>query len=284
MASEALLVGPASVDRYLATDEHLPGGGALNMAYHWTRRGVPCELVSRVSTDDRATFERFFEVNDIAHTNSMFVDGPSCSIDIRFDADRQPRMDNFVEGVWGDFDFGVAEAAAIRGGARTHLVLVDAVDRALHRLVGATDLADRSELRLTADFLSFRHFTPERFDRTFEYLELGVIGWPGAPEDPLVGDLAARTEEFANVLVLTFGSHGVRVIDGRPGGSDRWFDVAARPVTGTTVGCGDAFSAAFLAEWHRSDDVIAAVRAGNELGADATTWRRALPDEAFDRG
>ncbi len=39
--SETLLFGPLSVDRYLDEQRDLPGGGALNMAYHWAQRGVP---------------------------------------------------------------------------------------------------------------------------------------------------------------------------------------------------------------------------------------------------
>ena len=56
-----------------------------------------------------------------------------------------------------------------------------------------------------------------------------------------------------------------------------------RPVTvlGTTVGCGDAFVAAFLAAWRSSPDVLAAVEAGKAAGATATAWRRPLPDEAY---
>ena len=53
------------------------------------------------------------------------------------------------------------------------------------------------------------------------------------------------------------------------------------PVEGTTVGCGDTFIAAFLAEWWASADVDAAVEAGKAAGAAATKWMRPLPDEAY---
>ena len=50
---------------------------------------------------------------------------------------------------------------------------------------------------------------------------------------------------------------------------------------GTTLGCGDAFIAGFLEAWRSSRDVVAAVERGKVLGAEATAWRRPLPDEAY---
>ena len=50
---------------------------------------------------------------------------------------------------------------------------------------------------------------------------------------------------------------------------------------GTTLGCGDAFIAGFLEAWRGARDVAAAVERGKRLGAEATAWRRPLPDEAY---
>ena len=57
--------------------------------------------------------------------------------------------------------------------------------------------------------------------------------------------------------------------------------VTAVPVRGTTVGCGDAFVAGFLAAWREIPDVRRAIGAGAGPGAAATAWRRPLPDEAY---
>jgi sugar/nucleoside kinase (ribokinase family) len=64
------------------------------------------------------------------------------------------------------------------------------------------------------------------------------------------------------MLVVTLESRGVQVFDGRSAGSDRWFDVTPIPVEGTTVGCGDAFIAWFLAEYWQKGDLAAAVERG----------------------
>ncbi len=39
--SDTLLLGTISLDRYLASGEVLPGGGVLNMAWHWRGLGRP---------------------------------------------------------------------------------------------------------------------------------------------------------------------------------------------------------------------------------------------------
>jgi sugar/nucleoside kinase (ribokinase family) len=115
---------------------------------------------------------------------------------------------------------------------------------------------------------------------TLRYVDLGFVGWPGSPSDDTVSEIAALAKELGKVIVLTFGAQGVRVVDGRTG-TDTWFPVHAIPVAGTTVGCGDAFIAAFLAEWWRSGDAAASVAAGATRGALATTWNRPIPDDAY---
>lgn len=275
---QARLVGPLSIDRYRDSDEELPGGGALNMAYHWAQRGLQCEMVSRVAADGAELFEDFLHRHRIEHTPDLVQLGTACTVDVRFGSDRQPLMDNFVEGVLADFRMTDDEAERVCSGQPAHFVLVDVVDRELHRIAPA----GLGRARLTGDFLSFRHFTLERFIASMQLLDIGFIGWPGEPDDAQIEQLVEATRTIGNVLVLTFGSAGVRLIDGRsPEVSDRWFDVTAVAVEGTTVGCGDSFIAAFLAAWYRNDDLAAAIRAGCELGAVATSWHRALPDEAY---
>ena len=97
----SVLFGTASLDRYLASGRTLPGGGVLNMAYHWAVAGTPFLLHTRIGSQDRQLFERFLIRNRIPYLPaSLVAAGPSASIDIRFGSDRQPQMDNYVDGVW----------------------------------------------------------------------------------------------------------------------------------------------------------------------------------------
>lgn len=275
------LVGPASIDRYIDEAVELPGGGALNMAYHWRSAGHPVTLLSRVARDHATAFDRFVAEHGIAVTDGWYAAGDPCSIDIRITDDRQPAMDGFVEGVLGEFRPKPAEVDAIVDGTPTHFVLVDVVDAALHAI--AADLpVDGTRARWTGDFLSFRHMTGERFSATMAHLELGIVGWPGNPDDAKVTELAERATDLGRTLVVTFGSQGILAVDARGTDRvDRWFDVDARQVTGTTIGCGDAFAAAALSTWFETSDLAAAVDAGRRLGADATEWVRPLPDSAY---
>jgi sugar/nucleoside kinase (ribokinase family) len=87
-------------------------------------------------------------------------------------------------------------------------------------------------------------------------------------------------EDLGKRLIVTFGSRGVLLLD-VPAGLDRLVPVQAVPVTGTTVGCGDAFIAYLLAEWWASGDLGRAVERGKVGGALPTAWFRPLPDAAY---
>lgn len=276
---ETLLLGTISLDRYLATGEVLPGGGVLNMAWHWRRLGRPFRLLTRVGSDDGAAIQEFLADNaiQVAHAADLVVPGRSSSIDIEIRPDRQPWMDNFIPGVWDDYRLTPRERDALAVAERLHAVLVEGAIDELERLASDGALTGRM---VSADFLGFRHYTVERLARTMGHVDLGFIGWPGAEDAPEVEGMRRVANDIGRVLVVTLGARAVRVFDGRDG-SDRRHPVRAVEVAGTTLGCGDAFIACFLDELWRSGDHDAAVARGMMGGALATTWPRPLPDEAY---
>lgn len=275
---ESLLLGAASLDIYLGRDLVLPGGGVLNMAWHLQDEAEPWSLLTRVGDDQPRVFLDFLARHGIRHSPSIVGRGPSASIDIVIQPDLQPYMDNFVEGLWASYRSTPGEEALVAGARRLHLVLVEGAIRELDRL-HASGLT--SHLEVTADFLGFRHYTVDRFAATMRAVDLGFVGWPGALDDPVVAGLRAVAHELRRLVVVTLGSRGVQVFDGRPDGEDRFVPVVPVAVEGTTVGCGDAFVARFLGSWSRAGDVLAAVEAGKAAGAAATAWRRPLPDAAY---
>lgn len=278
--AETILLGAASLDIYKADGRILPGGGCLNMAYHWRQLGVPHLFLTRIGPDGEQLFQAFFQRHEIAHLpESLVGNGRTPSIDIAFLPDGQIYMDNFVEGVLADFRLTPAEEAAVAQAARVHAVLVDSVAREVHRLAekGVWQRPFRS-----ADFLDFRHFSLEQFAETMPVLDLGFIGWPGALDDPLLPQLRQIVFDLGKLLVVTLGSRGVWVWDGRSTPQEWFYNVDAIPVQGSTVGCGDAFIAYFLAEFWRSGDLKAAVAQGKVGGALATGWKRPLPETAYE--
>ena len=288
--AETVLVGPASLDRYVEEGRVLPGGGALNMAYHWAALGMPFTFLSRVGADGPEVFEPFLTRHGIRTLPSLVApvapgpDAQSAAIDIVIRADRQPWMDHFVEGVWAGFRLNAEEEAVVAAAERVHVVLVDAVVAEVERLGAAGALAGPE---VAADFLSFRHFDLERFERVMPWVQVGFVGWPGAATDPLVASLGEVALRLGRLLVVTLGGDGMRVFDGRPGTPasmrDRFVPITRVDVQGTTVGCGDSFIAAFLAAWWRdaAGRLDAALAAGAAAGARATEWLRPLPDEAY---
>ncbi|HYO44257.1 MAG TPA: carbohydrate kinase family protein [Candidatus Limnocylindrales bacterium] len=278
-APGSLLLGAASLDIYLGRELVLPGGGVLNMAWHLREEADPWHLLTRIGDDRPAAFLEFLARHGIAYSAGSIVGrGPSASIDIAIQPDLQPHMDNFVEGVWASYRATVAEERLIAGARRLHLVLVEGAIRELDRLA-ASGLP--GQLEVSADFLGFRHYTVDRFASTMRAVDVGFVGWPGALDNPVVAGLRGVAHDLGRLVVVTLGSRGIQVFDGRPGGEDRFLPVVPVEVRGTTVGCGDAFVAAFLRAWRRTPDVLAAVEAGKVAGAAATAWRRPLPDGAY---
>jgi sugar/nucleoside kinase (ribokinase family) len=285
-ASETLLFGTISLDRYvdggpaLPSGDVLPGGGILNMAWQWRRLGRPFTVLTRVGDEDGGPIRAFLERHSIPHLPSELVaPGTSSSIDIRIEPDRQPFMDNFVGGVWDGLRTTPAERAAIGDARRLHSVLVEGTIAELARLAAEGALR---HLAVSADFLGFRHYTVERLAQTMAHVDVGFIGWPGAEDAIEVDGMRGVAWDLERLLVVTMGARAVHVFDGRRGArSERRFSVTPVPVAGTTLGCGDAFIAWFLDELWRTDDVARAVARGQEGGALATRWLRPLPDEAY---
>jgi sugar/nucleoside kinase (ribokinase family) len=278
-ASDTLLFGALSRDVYLGRDLVLPGGGVLNMAWAWSRAGIPFTLLSRIGDDDPDLFRDFLVRHGITCLpGSLVGSGPSASIDIVIQADRQPHMDHFVGGVWDSLTLTGEEMTVIGAAQRLHVVLVEGAIETLERLGAGGHLG---HLQVTADFLGFRHYTVERFARTLRRVDIGFVGWPGDPDDPTVHGIRDVAHADRKLVIVTLGERGVLVFDGRHGPRESFIPVEPVAVRGTTVGCGDAFIAACLASLWRDPDIAAAVEAGKAAGAEATAWRRPVPDAAY---
>jgi sugar/nucleoside kinase (ribokinase family) len=278
-SGETLLLGTISLDRYLASGEVLPGGGILNMAWHWRRLGRPFRVLTRVGAEDGEPIVAFLGRNElpVVEPANLVAPGRSSSIDIEILPDRQPWMDNFIPGVWDSYRLTAREQEVFARAGRVHAVLVEGAIAELERLAADGLLAGPA---VSAEFLGFRHYTVERLARTMAHVDLGFIGWPGAEDAPAVAGMRRVANELGRVLVVTLGARAVLVFDGATG-AERRHAVRAVDVAGTTLGCGDAFIAWFLDELWRSGDHTAAVARGMLGGAAATAWPRPLPDEAY---
>jgi sugar/nucleoside kinase (ribokinase family) len=273
------LLGTISLDRYLGSPVVLPGGGILNMAWHWRELGRPFRVVTRVGADDGGPILGFLDRHAIPIVGGAVVaPGRSSSIDIAILADRQPDMQRFEAGCWDGFRATAAERAALAAARRLHVVLTEGAIAELARLGDEGALAN---LEVSADFLGFRHYDLERLARTMGHVDLGFIGWPGDVDAPEVRGMRDVAYGLRRLLVVTMGARAIRVFDGRAEPTEHRFEVTPVEVAGTTLGCGDAFIAWFLDELWRSDDLDRAIERGSAGGALATRWSRPLPDDAY---
>ena len=257
----------------------LPGGGALNVAWHWRSLGLPFRLVSRIGDEDATLFLEMLDRHEIDYgsRDAIVRDGPSASIDIEILPDREIWMDHYVEGVCADLRFTAQDEALLKSTKRLHAILVEGVIAEVARL---GDTGRLEGIEVVADFLGFRHYTPARFADTMRWVDMAIVGWPGSADDADVAALRRITNELGKRLVVTFGSHAILLIDGRTG-VERQIAVDPVPVAGTTVGCGDAFIAYMLHELWASGDLLAAAERGKIGGALPTGWMRPLPDDAY---
>ena len=275
----SILFGTASRDRYLESGRTLPGGGVLNMAYHWAAAGKEFLLQTRIGSNDQDLFVEFLERNGIPHLPaSLIAPGESSSIDIRIGADRQPQMDNYVDGVWEVVHCTTEELASLATAAHWHTVLVEGAIDELERLSSSGHL---EHVMVSADFLGFRHYTPERFHETLAHIDLAFIGWPGAREDASLAEVRRFVLDAHKIAVVTLGAQGVLVVDGERQ-TETFYPTVAVPVAGSTIGCGDAFIAAFLMAHQAGASLSESVAAGQAAGAAATAWSLPLPDEAYE--
>ncbi|MBU0928174.1 MAG: carbohydrate kinase family protein [Spirochaetes bacterium] len=278
-STDTVLLGPLTLDRYVEESLALPGGGALNIAYAWMISGEPFRVVSRIGDDATAAFLGFLERHGIAHDpGTLVVPGLTASIDIRVLADGQTVMDNYSPGVWAGLRLSGAEDEAIAGARGLHAMLVEPVIREVHRLGEAGYLAG---LESSGDFLDYRYYDAARFRDTMRFLRAAFVGWAGAPDDPAVEGMREVAFDLGRLVVVTLGERGVLAFDGAAR-RQLFVPVEAVPIAGSSVGCGDAFTAAFLAARRRGADLEAAIERGKTAGARATAWRRALPDEAYE--
>ena len=146
------------------------------MAYHWAAAGVPFRLLSRIGDDHAELFLGFLQRHGI-QGRSLVTPGTSASIDIVIG--RSPAVDGQLRGGRvGGFHVTTDEESACRAAGRMHCVLVDAVADEIERL-GAAGVLNGVEV--SGDFLSFRHYTVERFARTMQRLTWASSAGPARP-------------------------------------------------------------------------------------------------------
>lgn len=245
-------------------------------------------LLTRIADDQPNYFLDFYERHGVPlMPASLIKQGKAGSSDIYIQPDGEVFMDNWIEGVGAGIELDVAEMTLISRSEWLHAFLIDSVVGQLKRL---TALGHLGTTGVSGDFFDFAPFDLITFRETMRYIDIGFISWQKELTDETMVGIWAVARDLEKMLVVTLGSRGVMVYDGRPnsalpmqgdGLAEQFFAVEPVAVIGTTIGCGDAFAAYFLAEWLKTQDISKAVSAGEMAGSTATQWRRCLPDTAY---
>jgi sugar/nucleoside kinase (ribokinase family) len=248
-----VLLGQVCLDIYTRTGRVVPGCGILHNACHLQRAGNNSLLITRIGRENSRELWQFFEHNHIRVLPDLVEEtGQSASIEVAVTDSGEAIISNPVDGVWRNFRLNPAEAK----------------------------LADPL---VSADFLDLRDFTPESIARFLPAVDIAFIGWKGDPADSFINEIERLARAHNTMIVVTMGSRGIWLFDALlPAAFQRqWVPVESVPVRENTNGCGDAFIGWFLAEYWRSGNREQAIARGKIGGRQATTWRLALPDDAY---
>jgi sugar/nucleoside kinase (ribokinase family) len=252
-----------------------PGGSAANFAVQAARLGAEVRFVSRVGRDWAGDMlVRSLESEGVAASVKLIDEEPSGRVLVMVDPTGHRRMWSYpgasrtlsaddLEPSWfeGLDVFHLTGYSLLREGPRA---------AALAALKLARDLGspfctlDPNPPHLIVDY------GPQRFREMLAELRFDVI-FPNRDEGRLLtacdapADIATGLLDVSRVVALTLGADGCLVAT-----HDGPLAVQAAPVDAVVdaTGAGDAFAAAFVVEYLRTQDVDAAAQAANRCAAD----------------
>ncbi len=121
-------------------------------------------------------------------------------------------MDNWVEGVGADLELDSAEMALIDQADWLHAFLIESIVGELKRLAALGYLVTTL---VSGDFFDFEPFDLVTFRETMQYIDIGFIGWQKELTDETMIGIREVVLDLKKMLIVTLGSRGVIVYDGR---------------------------------------------------------------------
>ncbi len=260
-----------------------PGGAPMNVAYHLNRLGVQSAVVSRVGRD--AAGEELVAFLQHIGIDTSFVQRdpayPTSQVLASIGADNEVSYDIVAPVAWDFIDYETAFATAV--GDADVLVygsLVARNDRSRETLLR---LLDSARYRLFDVNLRAPHYRPETIDLLLQHADavklnshelVLVSGW--------LGNKAGNEYLGIGLLQDRYGLSEIIVTKGAQGASyytpTARYDYPAVPVqVKDTVGSGDSFLAAFLAQKLRGESNDNMLAFATALGAYVTTQSGACP-------
>ena len=242
--------GDNIVDRFVDRGVEYPGGNCVNFAVYARRLGAESAYLGVFGDDDAGTFVRScIEAAGVDTALCQVRPGPNGLTEIEtVQGDRR-----FIR--WNGGGVTVSDPVRLQG-----LDYVHAFDH-VHSSVYSAVESELPALRNSKALISF-DFSSEAGYRTDEYLaqvcpsvDLALVSCSGMPQHHVWSELRRFFAHGAGLVLGTLGEDGAVLFDG-----ENFYHSNAVPVTGTfvdTMGCGDAYLAAFVMSmltsgWRRS--------------------------------
>lgn len=259
---DVVCVGDCGIDLYLPSGETRVGGITANVARHARAEFEPGDnihIVSCVGDDAAAT-----QVLDNLRGTGIGccisnLEGPTPVQSIEIEGDGERRFTRYEAGVLADFRFSDEQTALI---AQADLVVAPVYLQIAGLFETLMSIPFSGCVAIDfADFLEHPDFG--LMHRYIEGIDIGIFGLTTDDSRAIneIGRLAARHDKL---FVVTLGAAGSLAFSG----SDR-FECAAVSVPGVvdTTGAGDAYAAAFLADYCHGQDIPTAMQRGAALAA-----------------
>ena len=253
-------VGDNCVDVYSGEHEgERAGGNALNVAFELLRSGWECAYFGAVGDDARGEMIRASASTAGINTEHVItLDGPTGFTVIGHDAagDRQFLEEDY--GVAADYRIDDATAELLSEFEWIHF------SRQADAGARAAQLGSRGAL-LSCDFGEQQ--PGAKLDPLCASLEVAFFSLPDGDPDTAAKLAAEATEVGAGIGVVTMGPLGsIAVAAGKS-----WFRAAVEVEVVDSLGAGDAFIAAFIADVFSDETIADTIDAAARMGADACT-------------
>jgi fructokinase len=279
-ASEILCVGEVLWDALPAG--LFLGGAPFNVACHLRALGVPVGMVSRVGADrlGREAVQRVRRHGIGTELIQVDPELPTGFVCVTLDAQGNAEYDIVAPAAWDAIE--PTDAVLRRAAAARAIVFGSLAQRAVTTRDTIELLWETGALKVFDVNLRSPYHSPEIVERSLRrsnvvklnHEELRQLAsWFGLPDAPRAATAALAERFGCEIVCVTRGSSGAALWrDGR------WTEHPGfRVEVADTVGAGDAFLAAVLAELLDGRDDLAALRRANLIGAYVATQPGAVP-------
>ncbi|MBN8548933.1 MAG: carbohydrate kinase family protein [Deltaproteobacteria bacterium] len=257
---KAVCVGDLSVDSYVLQNAKFVGGISFNVAWNLKDCGHSPVLLSAVG-DDAAGLSILTALRsaNLEVHGVQSLPGATAVQKILLRPDGERKFDGYTSGVLGQFRLRDEDRRALQEAQLIHVPLSDGLEAVF------ADVAESSSAGIKAvDFSLDYQRAAELPELVRSYAKHFQVIFLGGTVDYQALFQSLSQQYPASTFVLTLGKAGVQAYRE---GKEYYCPAPLLSATVDTTGCGDAFQAAFLAEYCAGSEIAPALDAGRARAA-----------------